>query len=308
MIHYIKVVNYLSEELTMYLRRPGETGLSIVKIDGLTPADAIINTTELAPTTKLSGGDLFNSSKIAKRNVVIYMKYFDWYEDVETLRHKTYKYFPVGRMLTLYVYTDSRHVKLTGWVESNGGDVFASDCDVRISILCPDPYMYSADINSLVNTNFSGIENSLVFPLVNPSLTENQIIFGIIHAQTENLIVYNGDVETGLFVYIHSVGTIENIKIINSITRELMGIDNNLLIDTIGTGIIAGDDIIINTTIGAKSITLVRNGVAYNILNAKTGTDWLTLVKGDNLFAFTAEFGIANLQLRMENLIVYEGI
>lgn len=308
MIKSVKVVNYLGEDLTMYLKRPGDTGLSIINIDGLMPSDANINTTELAPTVKLSGGDLFNSSKVRKRNIVIDMKFYDLYEDVELLRHKTYKYFPVGRMLTLYILTDTRHVKITGWVESNNGPVFSKECGTRISIICPDPYFYSADINSLVNTNFSGIENALVFPLVNSSLTEKQIVFGIIHAQTENLIEYLGDVETGLFIYIHAIGSIENIRIVNTITRELMGIDHDLMIETIGTGILAGDDIIINTNIGAKSIILIREGIGYNVLNAKIGTDWLTLVKGDNLFAFTADFGIANLQLRMENLIVYEGI
>ena len=167
---------------------------------------------------------------------------------------------------------------------------------------------YPADINSLVNTNFSGIEKKLCFPAVNPSLTEKQIVLGILHVQTENLIEYLGDVETGLFIYMHALGTIEDIKIVNSVTRELMGIGHDLLVATIGSGIIAGDDIVINTTIGHKSISLIRQGVAYNILNAKLGTDWLTLVKGDNMFAFTAESGISNLQLRMENLVVYEGI
>ena len=308
MIKSLTTVNYLGESLLIELRRPGDTGLSIVNIDGLTPADAIINTTELAPTVKLSGGDIFNSSKICKRNVVIDIKFYDYYEDVDTIRHRTYKYFPVGRMLTLYVLTDTRHVKLTGWVESNSGAIFSNSCGTRISIVCPDPYLYSADINSLVNTNFSGIEKKLCFPAVNPSLTEKQIVLGILHVQTENLIEYLGDVETGLFIYMHAIGAIEDIKIVNTITRELMGIGHDLLVTTIGSGIIAGDDIVINTTIGHKSISLIRQGVGYNILNAKLGTDWLTLVKGDNLFAFTAEVGISNLQLRMENLVVYEGI
>lgn len=308
MIKSVKVVNYLGEDLTMYLKRPGDTGLSIINIDGLMPSDANINTTELAPTVKLSGGDLFNSAKIRKRNIVIDLKFYDVYEDIELLRHKTYKYFPVGRMLTLYILTDTRYVKITGWVETNNGPVFSKECGTRISIICPDPYFYSADINSLVNTNFSGIENALEFPLCNESITEDQIVFGIIHAQTENLINYSGDIETGLFVYIHAIGEIQTIKIYNSNTREMMGIDHQLLVETIGTGIIAGDDIIINTTIGSKTIILVREGIAYNILNSKIGIDWLTLVKGNNLFAFTAVSGIANLQLRMENLIVYEGV
>lgn len=308
MIKSVEVVNYLGESLTMLMGRSGSSGLLITRIEGLQPYRANINTTKFAPTTKLSGGEAFNSASLEKRNIVMDIQFDDWAESVEDIRQRTYKYFPVGRMLTFYVLTDNRHVKTTGYVEYNEPTIFSKACGTRISIICPDPYFYSASINSLVNTNFSGIENAFTFPFSNESLTEKQLIFGVIHAQTENLIQYTGDVETGLFIYIHATGIIENIKVYNTITRELMGIDTNLLALMLEGGIVAGDDIIINTNLGAKSITLVREGVYYNILNAKSGTDWLTLVKGDNLFAFTADSGISYLQLRMENLIVYEGV
>ena len=308
MIKSIEVVNYLGESLTMKLGRPGLSGLLITHIEGLQPYRATINTTKFAPTNKLSGGEKYNSASLEKRNIVIDIKFDDSLDSIETIRQRTYKYFPVGRVLTFFVLTDNRHVKTTGYVESNETIIFSNSCGTRVSIICPDPYFYSASINSLVNTNFSGIENAFVFPFSNPSLSEKQLVFGIIHAQTENLIEYTGDVETGLFVYIHATGTIENIKIVNTITRELMGINTDLLSLMLAGGIVAGDDIIINTTLGAKSITLVREGVYYNILNAKDGVDWLTLVKGDNLFAFTADSGLSFLQLRMENLIVYEGV
>ena len=307
MIKSVEVVNYLGESLTMIMGRSGSSGLLITRIDGLQPYRANINTTKFAPTTKLSGGEAFNSASLEKRNIVIDIQFDDWAESVEDIRQRTYKYFPVGRMLTFYVLTDNRHVKTTGYVEYNEPTIFSKACGTRISIICPDPYFYSASVNSLVNTNFSGIENAFTFPFSNASLTEKQLVFGIIHAQTENLINYTGDVETGLFIYMHATGIIENIKVYNTITRELMGVDTELLALMLEGGIIAGDDIIINTSLGAKSITLIREGIYYNILNAKYGTDWLTLVKGDNLFAFTADSGISFLQLRMENLIVYEG-
>ena len=308
MIRTVEVVNYLGESLTMELGRPGLSGLLITHIEGLQPYRANINTTKFAPTTKLSGGEKYNSASLEKRNIVIDIQFDDSFESIETIRQRTYKYFPVGRVNTLYFLTDNRHVKTTGYVEFNEATMFSKNCGTRISVICPDPYFYSASINSLVNTNFSGVDNAFIFPFTNASLTEKQLVFGIIHAQTENLIQYTGDVETGLFVYIHATGTIENIKIYNTVTRELMGIDTNLLRLLLPGGIIAGDDIIINTTLGSKSITLVRDGVYYNILNAKDGIDWLTLVKGDNLFAFTADAGLSFLQLRMENLIVYEGV
>lgn len=308
MIKSVEVVNYLGESLTIELGRPGVSGLLIKQIEGLQPYRANINTTKFAPTTRLSGGDAYNSASIEKRNIVIDFEFDDYFDSIETIRQRTYRYFPVGRMLTFYVLTDNRHVKITGYVEFNEATMFSKSCGTRVSIICPNPYFYSASINSLVNTNFSGVENTFIFPFTNDSLTEKELVFGIIHAQTENLIQYFGDVETGLIIYMHALGTIENIKIYNTITRELMGINTDLLALLLEGGIITGDDIIINTTLGAKSITLIREGVYYNILNAKDGVDWLTLVKGDNLFAFTADAGISFLQIRIENLIVYEGV
>jgi hypothetical protein len=37
-------------------------------------------------------------------------------------------------------------------------------------------------------------------------------------------------------------------------------------------------------------------------------TDWFQLAKGDNVFAYVAEEGIQNLQFKIENQTVYEGI
>ena len=65
----------------------------------------------------------------------------------------------------------------------------------------------------------------------------------------------------------------------------------------------------INTSKGDKSITLIREGVSYNILNClDKNTDWFTLAKGDNIFAFTADSGVTNLQFRIENKVIYEGV
>ena len=36
--------------------------------------------------------------------------------------------------------------------------------------------------------------------------------------------------------------------------------------------------------------------------------DWFQLAKGDNIFAYTAEYGSTNLQFKIENRIVYEGV
>ena len=88
-----------------------------------------------------------------------------------------------------------------------------------------------------------------------------------------------------------------------------MKIDTVKLQKLTGKGIVASDDIVINTSKGDKSITLISEGVSYNILNClDKNTDWFTLAKGDNIFAFTADSGVTNLQFRIENKVIYEGV
>lgn len=63
------------------------------------------------------------------------------------------------------------------------------------------------------------------------------------------------------------------------------------------------------TVKGKKSITLLRNGKTTNILNClDKNADWFQLAKGDNVFAYTAEEGSTNLQFKIENRVIYEGV
>ena len=71
----------------------------------------------------------------------------------------------------------------------------------------------------------------------------------------------------------------------------------------------AGDSITINTRKGNKSVTLLRDGIKYNILNAlDRNTSWFTLEHGDNVFAYEADEGTSNLQFKISNNIVYDGV
>ena len=88
-----------------------------------------------------------------------------------------------------------------------------------------------------------------------------------------------------------------------------MKIDSAKLLALTGSGIVVGDEIYISTVRNDKYVLLLRDGEYINILNTlEKRTDWFQLVKGDNIFAYTAEFGLTNLQFKVKNKIVYEGI
>ena len=159
------------------------------------------------------------------------------------------------------------------------------------------------------HTVFSGIEPTFEFPFSNESLTVKMLDFGIVLNQTSKNIIYNGDSEIGVTITIHAVGEASGITIHNTETRESMRIDTDKIAEFTGSGIKAGDDIIICTVKGQKSITLLREGNIINILNCLSkDADWFQLSKGDNIFAYTADTGNSNLQFEIENKIVYEGV
>lgn len=307
MIYSIVVTNYLGDRIKLELGKPDVSGFLIKSITGLGPAKANVNTTEVST----NDGSLFNSARLSQRNIVLDMVFINtvYGESIEDLRQKSYKYFPLKKSVELTIETDNRYVKTTGYVESNEPNIFSSQEGTQISIICPDPYFYSAGEDGNNVTNFYSIDPMFEFPFSNESLDEPLLVFGEIQIKTEGVITYHGDSEIGVMIYIHAIGPATNINIYNTETREVMRINTEKISSLTGKGIVASDDIVINTAKGEKSITLIREGVSYNILNClDKNTDWFTLAKGDNIFAFTADSGDTNLQFRIENKVIYEGV
>ena len=304
MIKSITVTNYLGDSIKLELGRPEQSGFLIKSISGLGPSKANINTTEVST----NDGSLFNSARLNQRNIVFDFIFVESInrESIEDIRQKSYKYFPIKKNVDLLIETDNRIVKTTGYVESNEPNIFSSQEGAQISIICPDPYFYSTEKTVTI---FSGIEPLFEFPFENNSLTDNLLEFGGIIVNQEKTVFYKGDSEVGIVIYIHAIGEATNLTIYNALTREVLKIDTDRLEALTGSIIKAGDDIIISTIKGQKFIRLIRDGEYINILNCLgRNSDWFRLVKGDNVFAFTAETGDTNLQFRIENLIVYEGV
>lgn len=302
MIHSVTVTNYLGDSIELELKRPEKSGFYIKSIDGLGPGKSDINVTDIST----GDGGLFNSARLQPRNIVLTLGFL-MKQTIEDVRQSSYKYFPIKRGVNLRIETDNRTLEIDGYVESNEPNIFSENEDTDISIICPNPYFYSSgDGNTTV---FSGIEPMFKFPFSNESLTEKLIMMGSIENRSEQNIIYEGDVEIGITITIHAVGSASGITIYNINTREQMSINSTKLEQLTGSDIVNGDDIIISTVQGSKSITLTRDGATTNILNClDKNSDWFVLSKGDNIFAYTAEEGAQNLQFKVENKIAYEGV
>lgn len=304
MIKSIVVTNYLGESLQMELAKPDDTGILIESITGLGPPKADINSTEVAS----GDGAVFNSARATSRNIVLTLRLL-FNKTVEDVRQKTYKYFPIKKMVSLIVETDNRICGTYGYVETNEPNIFSKEESTQISIICPDPYFYGLDNGGYTSVVFFGVEPLFEFPFSNESLTENMIEFGKIKSRQEENIYYDGDTEVGFIIVMHALGEVRQITIFNTITRERMHLDTDRLAAIMGSGIQEGDEITISTVKGNKYITILRNGIYTNILNAlDRNTNWFQLYKGDNRFAYVAEYGAEDLEFRIQYQTLYEGI
>ena len=307
MLKSVTITNYLGKSVTYKIEGADPedgSGLLITEIEGLGPTKADINMTQLAT----ADGGIFNSARVNSRNIVIKAR-FTHANTIEEARLASYKFFPIKQPVTFHIETDSRIAETTGYVESNEPVIFSDECDMQVSILCESPYFLAVDENGKKETTFAGIDFLFEYPFENEDLHEPTLEFGNIVNKKENTVYYDGDAETGCIIQIHAVGEATNVTIYNIKTREIMALDSDKLVALTGSGISYGDTITINTIKGQKSITLLRNGVTYNILNILgKDADWFQLAKGDNLFTFTADYGESNLQFKIFSQIVYEGV
>jgi hypothetical protein len=308
MIESIEVTNHQDESILLELRSPEKSGFFIKKIDGLGPPKADINMTEMAGFD----GGVYNSSRAAVRNIVLELGFLQRIVSegpsisVEDVRQLSYKYFPLKRIIKIQVNADNRRAKVWAYVESNEPDIFSSEEGCVVSLLCENSYLLSEFENI---TPFSSVTSLFEFPWSNESLVAPLLEMSELDLQTLKSVIYEGDAEIGFLIHIHATGAANNVTITDAETLSTIDIESNEIISITGSDIIAGDDIWISTVKGDKYAILIRGVTEYNILSA-LGEDpfWFTLDKGDNLFAYSADSGIGNLQFEIINDVAFEGI
>lgn len=302
MILSLTVTNYLGESLTIPMMNSESTGFILHDMTGLGPPTASVNTSKVA--TK--DGSKYNSARAEERNIVLPM-YFTPIPTIEDARHRSYKYFPLKKPVILAFKTDNRECQIVGYVETNEPDICSDREGCQVSIICPNPYFSS--IYDTV-TSFSGVEAAFEFPFSNEDTSNPHIEFGKIVVKAENIVRYGGDAESGVQIRIAASATVKNITIYNVDTRGTMHIYHDKLVALTGSGIVKGDEIIITTDKGSRSVTLLRNGKSINILNAidPRNDEWFSLTIGDNIFAYTADEGSDYLMFVVDHTTLYEGI
>lgn len=306
MVYSVKVTSYLGEEIVLDLMNPWKNGLAITDIEGIGVVKATINYTENAS----GDGGRYNSSRIGTRNIVFTIRPLSiGFQTVEDSRQLLYRYFHIKQLVTLDFTTERRHARITGYVEDNDPNIFSDEESVQISIICADPYFYDLKDGGETEVSFSGTEALFEFPFENNSTSSDLIEFGEITFRREQLIQYNGSAEVGFVIRIHASGEAKMITIYNIDTRESMRIDTDRFAQIAGSEIQNGDEIVISTITGQKSVILIRDGKEWNILNSlDKDSSWLKLKSGANRLAYICDEGAEYLDFTLTYKTAFEGL
>lgn len=164
-------------------------------------------------------------------------------------------------------------------------------CEWKIAGISTDPLFYELDS---IATETTDTEPKFKFPLKFTVDTNSDLIFGEVKLNTIMNIYNGGQVDVGMVLKFSCFGTVKNPIITNVTTGEFIKI-NKTLSD--------GEEIVINTNIGSKSIKGRTDNTSEfsNYYNYRDfGSSWLQLAMGNNYFIVTAEENYENLKANVD--------
>jgi phage-related protein len=259
----------------------------VISIDGLNPPAALINMIEISGVD----GAHFNSSRINTRNIVIMINIK---APVEKNRIALYAYFKAKRYVKVIYRNESRDVYAEGYVETFENDLFTMLQQPQISIICPNPFWLSSQDTSV---EFSSTQALFEFPMDNPV---GGLEFSSIDRLTTTLI-NAGEVATGGIIRLRATSDgVQSPTFYNRTTGAYFGLSTSMQ---------EGDEIVINTLTGEKSVKRIRSGTETNLLSLRTsGSAWIVFEPGENEISYSATHGQAYLKVSVELTQKFEGV
>lgn len=281
-MYTLKVQNQYGEVLEL----THNEGYVITDITGIDPPDAVINTTRNAG----ADGSMFNGAYVDNRQIVITMAINSPAEDN---RIKLYKYFKMKNAIRLFYKNSTRDVYIDGYVQHINIQYFDKKQIVQITVFCPNPFFNDVSDNMV---EFNAIDSLFEFPfeIVTP-IPFSEITTG------EEINVRNlGDVASGMEIKIIVAGTVTNPVMYNVVTNQYFKIMKSFS---------TGDVIVINTNKKYKKVQLTSEGTTTSIVgNIASGSTWLQIDPGDNIFQITADSNPENIIAFCNTVTQYEGV
>lgn len=269
----LKYVSPNDEEINL----TNNSGFVLTGADGLTNAAVAISATDLAT----HDGAIVNTTRTQPRGIVLYLT-MQQSANVEAVKREILGVIKPKQRGRLVWTQDGRSIEIVGVVEQIEMPRFSDNVVMQITIYCAQPYW--ADVDYIIK------QIELIDPLHHFVLAIPQnkgIVFGVYNLSMTKTFTNYGDAATGAIIRIIATGDIEN-PLLERADGRYFGITDTMA---------AGDEIVINTTKGQKSV--FKNGV--NIINKiRAGSTWLQMETGENTFTISEKNGSGNMYFTFE--------
>ena len=259
----------------------------VLNVTGLNPPSASLFTSK-SPNRK---GLKYNGSTLDERHIVITIKILG---DIEINRNNLYEWIDSENYVKIYYRNGLKNVYCEGYVEECEVDFFSNNEIIDVAIVCPDPYWkdlvdISTDISSILK------QFKLPFSISTP------IPFSTI--QTNNTTnIFNHGSETGVKIKINCLNDLPNLRIYNA--------NDGSQQFKINTTLKQNWYIEIDTTTSPKTVKAYKpDGTIENLLKyvGKNPT-WFTLKNGNNIFGFSTDGNVSDVEISISFTNKYLGV
>lgn len=256
---YLKLVNSDGSKIDLL----SNEYFNIVDADGFTEGNTSISSSTLADTD----GDTINAQMINARDITLTIRFKDGVSP-ELGKRYMMRYFKLKKTATLELDYKDRISRLTGYVQSIDMPRFTSGVTAQISLHCSSPFWQDVESLSQMVSNVIAMHHWPIMPTA-----EEPIIMGVITDVYQALITNDGDADIGMLITILAERPFSNPRIIL-----------NGKFFEVGISMEKGQELVINTNKGQKSVTLEGVSVINKIT---TGSTWLQLEIGENAIVAT---------------------
>lgn len=253
MLTKVEVYDRRNNMLSLPLDGVG-TSFKVRDIDGLGPPKATLSTLKRADID----GEAFQAIQGGARNIVLTLGLEPNFatESPASLRQVLYGYFMSKATVRMRFYsTNLPTVEITGYVETCDPSIFSPETQMKISIMCLDPYFRAVD-ETVVN-----------------GLTTNI-------AEVTQAIAYEGTVETGFKFVLTADRALTSLVMMNfAPEQEVFSLNYSIVMPAVEWFTE------FNSEPGDKYIQIRRTYEIWNQLHVfEPSSTWLLLKPGENLF------------------------
>lgn len=248
----------------------------VLSVSGLNPPKATVFSAK-SPNKK---GSKKNGSTLDERTVIIQIKLLG---DIEANRNALYAWADTEQELKIYYRNGQKNVYCEGTVTDCDIDLFTSNETVNIAILCNDPYLY--DMQEIVS-DISSILKQFTFPF---AISAAGVPFSTVkESNTTN--IFNTGAETGIKIIVKCKDDVSNLRIYDARDTTKQFKINGVLPK--------GWIVEIDTDASPKTVRAIKpDGTTENLMKYVINPTWFTLKKGNNLFGYSADGELSDIEI-----------